>query len=229
MKKTEENRISMFYAVQEVCDKHTAIWTATVAYANAFSDMKVNLGLIEDNIETQESELSGITKDKAEKKNAMVEKALEVAQATYAFAFDTGDVVLQGKVNYSRSNLFLGRDTVVGQRCQGVHTDATVVISSLAPYGIVPADLTALQTLIDDYVAVVSAPRSALTVRKGATADIDALVRQTMGILNNRMDRLMPEFKVPSPDFYQEYFDARIIVDLGGTQEEEEEPPPPTP
>ncbi|MBK6776241.1 MAG: hypothetical protein IPG74_10505 [Flavobacteriales bacterium] len=38
-----------------------------------------------------------------------------------------------------------------------------------------------MQTLIDDYVAVVSAPRSALTVRKGATADIDALVRQTMG------------------------------------------------
>ena len=182
MKKIEENRISMFYAVGSVCDSHTAVWAATVPYANAFGELKVNLGLIENDIEVQESGLLGITKDKALKKEAMVAKALEVAQATYALATDTGDTVLQGKVNYSNSDLLLGRDTIVGQRCQGVHTEATTVILALAPYGILPADLTALQTLIDDYVAVVSAPRAALTVRKGATAEIDALVRANTAV-----------------------------------------------
>lgn len=67
-----------------------------------------------------------------------------------------------------------------------------------------------------------------MTVRKGATTAIDKLVTEATAILTERMDKLMAEFRSSAPDFWQQYFDARIIVDLGG-KEEEEEPPPPTP
>ncbi|MEO8066942.1 MAG: hypothetical protein ABI599_04535 [Flavobacteriales bacterium] len=105
-------------------------------------------------------------------------------------------------------------------------TEANAVAAALVPYGIAAADLTAAQALIDAYVTVVSAPRTAITIRKGATAAIEELVGANMDILNDRMDKLMPEFKPSAPDFHQEYFDARIIVDLGGKEEEEEEEPP---
>jgi hypothetical protein len=36
-------------------------------------------------------------------------------------------------------------------------------------------------------------------VRKGATAEINALVKDSMKILNNRMDKLMPEFEEKQP------------------------------
>ena len=36
-----------------------------------------------------------------------------------------------------------------------------------------------------------------------------------MKILNNRMDKLMLEYEGSNPDFFQEYFDARVIVDSG--------------
>lgn len=228
MKKTLENRISMFYAVRDACATHTATWTPLVPYANAHTSFLGRLKLIEDNIEVQEKQLGGIAKNKGELRASMVDQALVVAQATFALATDTGDTVLRGKVDYSRSDLTEGRDTVVGQRCQGVHTEASAVAAALVAYGVLAADLIALQTAIDAYVAEVSAPRTAITIRKGATEAITELVREGMAILNDRMDKLMPEFETAAPNFFQEYFDARIIVDLGGA-EEEEEPVPPTP
>ena len=78
-------------------------------------------------------------------------------------------------------------------------------------------------------MAVVSAPRVAITMRKGAGADLDALVRDGLNILNQRMDKLMAEFKDIGTPFYQTYFDARIIVDLGGKAEPEPEPEPEPP
>ncbi len=216
----------MFYAVKDTCETHIAIWTPLVPYATAHGEFLANLGLIEDNTEKQELQLDGIATNKRERRDVMVALTLAVAQAAYALATDTGDPELKAKMNYSRSDLLEGRDTVIGQRCQGVHTEANAVAGSLVAYGVTAADLTALQTAINKYVAVVSAPRTAITIRKGATAAIETLTRENLTILNERMDKLMVTFKTTAPSFYQAYFDARIIVDLGG---KEEEPEPPTP
>ena len=62
-----------------------------------------------------------------------------------------------------------------------------------------------------------------MTVRKGATAEISALVKDSLKILNNRMDKLMSEFKESKPNFYQEYFDARIIVDSATEKKKDDE------
>ncbi|MBL0127801.1 MAG: hypothetical protein IPP83_10155 [Flavobacteriales bacterium] len=227
MNKHLENRISMFYTVRDACAAHTATWTPLVPFATAHTEFLDALKGIEDNMEKQDLQLLGIAKDKALKKDEMVEKALEVAQAAYAYATDSTDLELQGKMDFSRSDLVEPRDTVVAQRCQGIHTEASAVAASLVAYGIDAADLLDLQGAITKYVDVVSAPRTAVTVRKGATAAIETGVRDGLAILNDRMDKLMPAFKLSDPDFHQEYFDARIIVDLGGPGEEEEEPPVP--
>jgi hypothetical protein len=75
---------------------------------------------------------------------------------------------------------------------------------------------------------VISAPRTAITVRKGATEAIETLIKDGTAILTNRMDKLMVDFKVSHPDFYQEYFDARIVVNTGA-KGGDEPPAPPVP
>lgn len=217
--KKNENRFSMFYTVLEVCAKWVGAWTPLVPFKAAHDEVALNVKAIEQATQTQEKSLTGLALNKRYKKDAMVKAAVDVAQATYAYAVDKGLVVLQEEVNYSASDLYKERDAVIGQACQNIHTAANGAIADLAAYGVVPADLTNLQTAIDAYVSVVSNPRAGLTVRKGATAEIDMLVRNTMKILTHRMDKMMPEFEESSPEFYQEYFDARIIVDLGGKEE----------
>jgi hypothetical protein len=225
MNKVNENKMSMFYAVLAVCAKYSAEWAALLSFKTAHDELKGNVKSIEDASQTQETNITGAALDKRFKRDAMVAKSVEAAHAMFAYAEDTNDIVLREKVNYAASDFLKKRDAVVAQLCQGIHDLANGLAANLANYGVLPADVTALQTAIDAYVSVVSAPRNATTVRKGATAEIEALVKDSMKILNNRMDKVMPEFRESKPVFYQEYFDARIIVDnTGGAQKDEAAP-----
>lgn len=219
MRKNLEDRFTMFLATRTALDNHGAVWAALVPFNNAVTAFKAKITTVEEEVAIQEMDLLGYAKDKALKKEAMVEKALSVARQTFAFAEDTGDVVLREKMAQSRTGLMSLRDAVVAQKCQGIHTEATGVLASLAPYGIVAVDLTALQTVIDDYEAVISAPRTAITVRKGSTEQIETLIQEGTVILTNRLDKMMDEFKLTHPGFYQEYFDARIVVNTGAKKE----------
>ena len=212
----------MILAVLQVCFKHALTWTGLVPYKTAHDELKANVASIENATQVQENVLVGIALDKRFKKDAMVKKTLEVAQGVFAYAEDQGDVILRAQVDFSKSDLLKERDAVIGQVCQNIHDTSNGVIASLGAYGLVAADLVELQAGIDAYVAVIASPRTAVTVRKGATAEIDALVKDSMKILNNRMDMLMPEFETSAPEFFQEYFDARIIIDLGGKEEKPE-------
>ncbi|MBL8001613.1 MAG: hypothetical protein JNL05_06590 [Flavobacteriales bacterium] len=223
MKKNEENRMSMFYAVAQVCEKHSSVYGGLVPFVNAYGEFRVNLGALEGAVKRQELSLVGVALDKRTKRARMLGRAQAVANSVFAYAEDQGDAVLQAKVNYTPSSLGKGRDAVVGQRCQGIHAEATTALADLGAYGVSSDDLENLQKAIDAYVATIGSPRSALTVRKGATAEISALVKDSLKILNNRMDKLMIEFAESAPAFHQEYFDARMILDMGGRSSTEPE------
>ncbi len=227
MRKDLEDRFTMFYAVQTAVDTHSGAWSGLVPYANAVLAFKEKIVQIEAEVEVQGKGLDGYAQDKAGKKEKMVRKALAVANQVFAYAEDKGDAVLKAKMDVSYSDLTAPRDAVIAQKCQGIHDEANAVIADIADYGIVAADLTELQALIDAYEGVISAPRVAITVRKGATEAIEALIKDGTTILTNRMDKLMSEFKDSKPDFYQEYFDARIVVNTGAKKEEPPVPPGP--
>lgn len=215
MNKTQENQLSMYYTVNTAVDNSTAIWTPLVPFADTVAEFKANLKAIEQAVEKQAINLKGIALDKRFKRDAMALAAYHVARVVFAYAEAIGDLPLREKVNFSLAELSTGRDSFIGQRCQGVHTEATAVAGALVAYGITAADLTALQTKITAYVDVVAFPRNAVTIRKGATAELNALIKDTMKLLNNRLDPMMEEFRESDPKFYKEYFDGRIIVDLG--------------
>jgi hypothetical protein len=219
----------MFYATNSCVDTHNAVWVANVPYANAVTDFKARIVAIESEIETQGLGTDGYAIDKGQKKEEMVRQTLRIANQVFAYAEDNSLVVLREKMDVSYSDLIAPRDAVVAQKCQGIHDEANTVIAALGPYGVVAADLTALQGAIDRYEAVIAAPRNAVTVRKGATEAIETLIRETTTILKNRMDKLMSEFEVSNPVFYQQYFDARIVVNTGVVTPEPAPPVPPGP
>ena len=101
------------------------------------------------------------------------------------------------------------------------------MVASLTDYGVTAATLTTLQTAIDKYVDASSAPRNAITLRKGATAELRALLKDTNKLLTKRLDALMEQFAETKPEFYRDYQNARIVIDLGtGSGEGTETPLP---
>jgi hypothetical protein len=220
MRAKQENKLSMYYAVQKVCKANNLVWNGLPAFVTAFGDYETNIGKIEDALGAQEKNITGVSQDKDAIEDSMIDKALEVANAVFAYASDKGDFTLKGKVDFSRSDLKQVRDSFAMQRCQIIKDEATLIVAALASYGVTANDLKTLQTRIDAFGGILAAPRTAITERKGATDEIGKLLRKVDGILTNKLDKLVEKFKVPSPEFYRLFFDARKIVNIGTRHEE---------
>ena len=220
MNQVQENRMSMAYAAIQVLDQNTLIWNGVPAMVQVHTEFKANLTALEGAVAKQVADIKGHAKDKAAAEEKMIIKALAMAGSVMAFATVNNDNGLADSMDITPSELNRYRDSVVAQRCQTVHDAANTNIVALAAFGILPADVTALQTLIDTYVALIPQPRNMITARKGATAEIGALVRDTMKLLTRRIDRLIMQFNFSNPEFVKQYFDARIIIDQHGQKDE---------
>ena len=205
----------MFYATDKFLDENSAVLGTVPALVAAILEFQANIKALEAATEKQVIDITGFAKDKAEAEDAMIGLTLAVAGGTRAYATVIGDSVLAEKMNVTTSALRKHRDAVVAQHSQGIHNEANAVVASLADYGVTPAVLTDLQNAIDRYVAAIAAPRAAITDRKGATAEIRELMKDTTKLLVKRIDSLVEQFRVTNPDLVRGYEDARIIVDLG--------------
>ena len=215
MKSSQENKLSMYYAVQKICGVNNSVWKGLPAFVSAFASLETNIGKIENALGIQVKNITGVTEDKGFIEDAMIEKTLQVSSAVFAYANDINDLALKGKVDLCKTDLNRLRDSISAQRCQLVHDEANVIVGSLGNYGITAADLSNLQAKVDAFGAMLASPRTAITERKGATNEIVKLLAKTDVVLKNKMDKLMEKFKVNNPEFYRLFFNARIIVELG--------------
>jgi hypothetical protein len=221
MNQYQENRLSMFFSTQQVLADNNALWAGIPAMVNLTAEFDGNISTIRGLVERQVIDITGHTKDKAAAEDAMITSTLRIAGAAMAYAEDQDDQGLAEAMNIVPSELKRYRDSVVAERCQSVVTTVTPIIASLAPYGVMPADVTALQTAIDKYLDLVQKPRTMISNRKGATSELGMMIRDTMRLLDRRMDMLMRGFMTTQPGFHNAYTNARIIVDLGGQKEEQ--------
>ena len=215
MKDNLENKLSMYLAVQKVCADNNSVWSGLPAFATSFSAFESKIGDIESVRLIQEQDTTGIAIDKSVLKDELADKAIEVSTAVHAYATEIGDNELLESINYSRSELLKGRDTELQSKCQIIHDKADAIVGSLGDYGIVAADLTELQGRIDDYSEIIPKPRTAISNKKTATEDLSLHFQEADGLLKDKLDKLIEQFKTSDAEFYTTYFNARLIVDLG--------------
>ena len=60
----QENKLSMYYAVQKVCSANNGVWNGLPAFVTAFGDYMTNIGKIEGALEVQETKIKGVTVNK---------------------------------------------------------------------------------------------------------------------------------------------------------------------
>ena len=120
-------------------------------------------------------------------------------------------------------------ETIIGPRCQEIHDLANTNVARLAALGTTATEITALQTAITDYSALVTKPREAIIEEKVATGDIAADENTANALLNDELDKAMKKFKTKEPAFFNEYTSARMIIDLGSRNQKPPTPPSPTP
>lgn len=221
----QENKRSMYIAVQKVCNKYKSIWSGLVAYVNAFADFETIIDDIETQRLIQAGKITGIATNKTKEEDEMIQITIEVAGAVFAYAADIEDNELMEKVNYSSSELKDLRDTFLKDICLLIHHEADEVIDKLADYGKTPADLTQLKKEIDDFADILAKPRTAIGTRSTATSQLIILLKNGDKILETRMDKLMGNYKTKERKFYMSYKSAGKIIDLGVRHKQKPEEP----
>lgn len=154
-------------------------------------------------------------------------QALAAASALYSYGRKTKNTEVQEIANTTESRLRKLRDTELASRATSIHTQAAAHAADLADYGVTATMITDLQAKIADYSAAIGDRESGVADRVGATAALSDLFDQTDDVLTEDLDRLMELVRESQTDFYNKYFAARVIKDIGFRHKPT--PPPPTP
>lgn len=229
MKAKQENKLSMYLAVQAVCDRNQSTWQVLQAFVDGYADFGGRVSNIQNLAQSQSVDPTGLSADKDQLRRAMAEAATEVAGGVYAYAKKVKNNDLAAQTNVSVTTFMDGRDTLAATRALNVHAAATANLANLAPYGVTAAKLTALKAKVDAYSASITKPREAVGSGSTATKQMDDEFHAADAVLEDQLDMLMPQFKAANPTFVADYQNARIIVDSGGGKAKAKTPTPPPP
>jgi hypothetical protein len=118
------------------------------------------------------------------------------------------------------------RDTDLVSKATAIHATATEVISSLADFGITAATLTDLSSQISAFDASLGAREGGVAERSAARIALAELFDKADETLKKDLDKLIELVKKDAPQFYNAYYGARVIKDLGHRSKPKAETPP---
>lgn len=217
------NKLTMYLAVEGICDGTPLAWQTLQAFSDAYTDFKSHVTNIQTFSQNQTQDTSGIAQDKQAARQAMCSVALPIANAVHAYAVKTKNNTLATSVDFSMSDLMGGRDVTSRDNCQNIYNTANTNLANLANYGVTAAKLTALTNAIAAYNLLISKPRDTRAAGKTVTTNLQAEFDAADEDLTV-MDDLTGQ--ITNATFVSDYENARIIVD---TTASHASPTPPTP
>jgi hypothetical protein len=212
MNKDQEDNLNMYQSVDSVLQTHNAVWAANVPFSGAVQELEDNIDEIEDLRDIQETDNTGITEDKDNKRQALEDDTYTIGSAIAFYASTTNKRELLKKINFGRSELSKARDNELPGMSNQVLEEANTNAAAILPFGITGPMIATFQNSIATYVSYIARPRQALTKSSAATEQLPPFFVNTTNLLEEQLDKGMELFRVSNPDFYTQYFNARIIV-----------------
>jgi hypothetical protein len=170
-----------------------------------------------------------LTVDKAQLRSDLEDETLKIADQLAALAAKNQKGDLAAQVRVTRSSLDQLGDLDLEQTAERIGLLANLNFGALADYGILPADMTALDTARTAFVKTKAVPREAVAQREAQNESLSQLIANVCSIFRNEIDKMMTPFKKSNPDFYRGYFTAREIIDRAATHGAPATPPARTP
>lgn len=228
MNTIQSNKLRAYQTVELILDTHKPTWESLPAFVIAVGDFTAVIPEILSLAQTQASR-EGASNEKAYALESLGNTAFEIGAAVHAFAVTTQDFALEGRVDFSRSNIVNGRESSVLSRVRDVHAAATANLAALADYGVTQTKLTAFKKKIDAFEATLGKPRQQIATSSAATTTLTQQFTEADTILSKRLDKLVLQFKDAAPDFFNAYQTARSIVSLRGRKTVDTVTPTPVP
>lgn len=215
MENNLENRLSMYQKVQFYLTHHADETAAIPMVASLQTDLDDQVNTVLALATIVDTDITGYTVDKQSKRSLLTQKILKLSTAIVAFASVNGNSILAEKCDESLRDMGVMRDNDFYTFSQLIIREATPIMTDLAPFGVLPADLTAATAASEVYLANIQSPRGQINERGKALADLEKEMENTNDLLRNRLDKVMGIFQASNPSLHVGYLGARSIDGTG--------------
>jgi hypothetical protein len=152
---------------------------------------------------------------KVQAEDQLVGALIPIASALFVHAGARKDPELKQKSDISETALRRVRDTELVAKASSLLKTANQYASALGDFGVTPAMLTECQSKLDAFNASIGQSESGAAERVAARTNLLELFDVADKTLTEELDRLMELVRGSQTQFYNEYFAARVIKDLG--------------
>ena len=214
MNDRQENKLTMYRAVETLLDNNAAKTGPIAALSTAITNFKNLIGEIETAEQEKQTATTGKTASKGEAEAVLISEAVTIAAGLKALGSVTNNKELIEAGGETKSSLYGTRDTDLVTKTQLIHDFANTNAIALADYGITPAMITSLQTRITDFNSALGTREESVALRVAAGAEVEGFFKDADNVLVNQVDKIMEVFRESDTQFYNEYKNARVIRDL---------------
>lgn len=222
MTKQQKNKLVMMKGLLSYLKLNSAIWENSVPFTTAVTELEELITSIETTWQSTKVDQSGLVAEKRNLKASLVNSIFAISSQMYAMACKTKDLVLQGKVNFSKSELEALRDGELPTTSKTVSELARTKLPELVTYEVTAAGLDALDELTGQYNTSLSTPRNSVSERMANNVRIKGLFAFAKVLLNEQVKYQMIRYEISDPEFYTGYLNASKIVDYGIRHEKPE-------
>ena len=155
---------------------------------------------------------TGSAADKRNKRDLLTQQMLHVSSGAAAYFLSINNMLERNRVDYGLSELNKLRDAELHVKAKQLYVTATANVANLI--GVIPADVSTLLTLSDDFFEAIDNPKR--VIEKGAVHNnnIPALIDQSREVRNN-IDLYLRTIRFSKPDVYEEWQMSMSIDDTG--------------
>ena len=231
MNQNEENKSNMYNAVEAVFAANASI----VAEVPALGEVHTDLQSLIAEIETTDGELMKTTEGKTSAKSKVIKELIAsivpIASAASAYAMRKKLVELRAAVDYSENQLKHLTQIELPIKVKNIKEAAHAVLADLANYGMTQAKFDLVDAKLTALKSAVGKKDTGFTDHVAIRKTLSELFDKVDNLLREEADAIVEVLKETKLSFYNQYFAARVIKDLGGSHtkpEDEGTTPPPT-
>jgi len=214
MKKNFKNKFTAYQNTIGILNTKSGVYEeypVAVAAANEFRELVEQIKIIGERIDFDYSKL---TARKQQIKHELAEAVSALAAAVSIYAGEIKDPDLQAVSSKTYSDIRRASDFQTLEQARSLQTLVLQHKEQLSAYMVSEEDLAGLKRLIEEFDAIYVNKEEIFSESVVYNRRLEQLFKEADRVLRNKIDKFVKKLKPVNEDFFDSYFQARVIVDL---------------
>lgn len=224
MRKTTKNRVRMFDTVHSVIEAHQSSWSGNQGFEAGVDLFNQKLEELRTVAAKHSTIYDGVKTEQRIFLDALCSKAMILRNGLEVFAYDNQLPSVYESIRYSEKILKKSPQQVLRDRLTRIYELTVEHESALSIYGITSSHISEFMDLYQHFEEEIVALRRGLIERKLLTNRIHGLENEIMAVLKKKIDVLIKLLAVEHPVFFEDYKNARIVIEKSKTRSKESPP-----